>query len=66
MRNAGYEVFLPTYVTLRQWSDRKKKVEFPLIPGVVFVKNNLDNISELFAFQYVLKILREKFLDKKR
>lgn len=60
MRNAGYEVFLPTYVTLRQWSDRKKKVEFPLIPGVVFVKNNLDNISELFAFQYVLKILREK------
>lgn len=31
-----------------------------MIPGVVFVKNNLHNISELFAFQYVLKILREK------
>lgn len=37
----GYQVYLPLIKTLRQWSDRKKKVEIPLISGYVFV-----NISE--------------------
>ena len=29
----GYEVYLPLKKTLRQWSDRKKWIEFPLIPS---------------------------------
>ncbi len=32
------EVFLPLQRKLRQWSDRKKWVEMPLIPGYLFVK----------------------------
>jgi transcriptional antiterminator RfaH len=35
---SGIEAFCPTYTTLRTWSDRKKKVELPLIPSYVFVK----------------------------
>ncbi len=35
--NIGIEAYCPTYTTLRQWSDRKKKVELPLIPSYVFV-----------------------------
>lgn len=34
----GIEAYLPLIKTLRQWSDRKKKVELPLIPSYVFVK----------------------------
>lgn len=33
----GIEAYCPTYTTLKQWSDRKKKVELPLIPSYVFV-----------------------------
>jgi len=33
----GYAVYLPLVKTLRQWSDRKKKVEVPLISSYVFV-----------------------------
>lgn len=33
----GFEAYCPTYTTLKQWSDRKKKVELPLIPSYVFV-----------------------------
>lgn len=33
----GVEAFLPFYSTLRQWSDRKKKVELPLFPSYIFV-----------------------------
>jgi transcriptional antiterminator RfaH len=33
----GIEAYLPLYKTLRQWSDRKKKVQIPLIRGYLFV-----------------------------
>ena len=32
------EAFLPIQKKLRQWSDRKKWVDMPLIPGYLFVK----------------------------
>lgn len=34
----GIETFLPLQRKLRQWSDRKKWVEMPLISGYLFVK----------------------------
>lgn len=34
----GIEVYCPLVTTIKQWSDRKKKVESPLIPSYVFVK----------------------------
>ena len=33
----GIETFLPMQKKLRQWSDRKKLVEMPLMPGYIFV-----------------------------
>jgi transcription antitermination factor NusG len=33
----GVEVYLPLYTTTKQWSDRKKKVQKPLISSTVFV-----------------------------
>ena len=33
----GVEVYLPLYTTMKQWSDRKKKVQKPLISSTVFV-----------------------------
>lgn len=34
----GFKVYCPTYTTLRQWSDRKKKVILPAIPSYVFIR----------------------------
>jgi len=36
----GYEAYLPLIPRLKQWSDRKKKVEEPLFRSYVFVRNN--------------------------
>lgn len=33
---AGHETFLPLRTTLRQWSDRKQRVEVPLFPSYLF------------------------------
>jgi transcription antitermination factor NusG len=38
LQNKGIEAFLPLQKKLRQWSDRKKWVDMPLIPGYLFVK----------------------------
>lgn len=34
----GFEVYCPLIKTVRQWSDRKKKVQLPMFPGYVFVR----------------------------
>jgi len=34
----GIEVFLPLVSSVRQWSDRRTKVELPLFPGYAFVR----------------------------
>ena len=44
--NKGIESSLPMQTVLRQWSDRRKKVQLPLFRGYVFGKINL-NIDKL-------------------
>lgn len=38
----GIEAYLPLVKTLRQWSDRKKMVELPLMPSYIFVNITID------------------------
>jgi transcription antitermination factor NusG len=41
LQGKGYELFLPTYKSRRQWSDRIKTVELPLFPGYFFCRFDL-------------------------
>lgn len=34
----GVHIYCPTRIVLKQWSDRRKKVETPIFPSYVFVK----------------------------
>lgn len=43
LASKGVDVYLPLVTTVRQWSDRKKKVQVPLIPSIVFVRVSLPN-----------------------
>jgi transcription antitermination factor NusG len=40
LRDRGFDEFLPTYRTERQWSDRKKEIDLPLFAGYVFCRLN--------------------------
>ena len=48
--NKDIESSLPVKTVIRQWSDRKKKVQIPMFRGYVFVKINL-NIDKLNVLQ---------------
>lgn len=41
------DVFLPMYKTIRQWSDRKKKVELPLFNSYLFVNVTHEEYFEV-------------------
>lgn len=55
----GYEVYLPLFTTLKQWSDRKKKLEKPLINSVVFVRCQPAQLNGVYQVQSVSGILRQ-------
>ncbi len=51
----GIEVYCPLVTTIKQWSDRKKKVESPLIPSYVFVKIEEVNRKDVFQVAGVVQ-----------
>ncbi len=54
----GIESFLPLKTTLRRWSDRKKWVEMPLIPGYCFVKIIYKDYLRVLQTNHVVAFVR--------
>jgi transcription antitermination factor NusG len=53
----GYECFLPTYRSIRKWSDRVKEIEQPLFPGYLFCRFNYNDRRPLIATPGVMQIV---------
>ncbi len=51
------EVYCPLIIQVKQWSDRKKKVEIPLLPSYVFVKLEPNNREQVFQVSGVVRYL---------
>jgi transcription antitermination factor NusG len=58
----GLSVYLPLQTTIKQWSDRKKKIDIPLISGTLFIHGNASTLSLLYHVQGFHSILH--FLGK--
>jgi transcription antitermination factor NusG len=52
------ETFLPLQRKLRQWSDRKKWVETPLISGYLFVRSSRKEYDQVLQSNYVVSYVR--------
>ncbi|MFT4856484.1 MAG: transcriptional antiterminator NusG [Algoriphagus sp.] len=72
LKERGVEVYLPIIEELRQWSDRKKKVQKALFNGYVFVKTRRDQLWECLQVPGAVKFVhfsgdhatvREEVLD---
>ncbi|WP_194831001.1 UpxY family transcription antiterminator [Prolixibacter sp. SD074] len=50
----GIDAYLPIYKKLRQWSDRKKLVEMPLMPGYVFVHITWKDYDRVLQTDHVV------------
>lgn len=50
LTDAGFEVYLPLQEVVRQWHDRKKKLQLPIFPNYIFVKTDIRKIYEVLRF----------------
>ena len=56
----GFEVYLPLRKELRQWSDRKKWVEMPVINSYVFVHIQMTDYLRVFEAHGVVSYVSHK------
>ena len=55
----GLEVYAPTKIVTRQWSDRKKKVTLPLLPSMVLVHLLGKEVNLVFDVPGAVRFLFE-------
>lgn len=51
------ENYVPVQEEIRQWSDRKKKIEKVVIPTIVFVKTDKETEKRLRMLSFILKVI---------
>ena len=54
----GVTSYLPLIERLRTWSDRSKRVSFPLFPGYVFARSTLASLPEIVRTPSLIEIVR--------
>ena len=60
LRQKGIEVYLPLRKELRQWSDRKKWVEMPIINSYVFIHIQMPDYRRVFESKGVVQYVSRK------
>jgi transcription antitermination factor NusG len=57
LASRGYEVFLPSYLEYRRWSDRVKTSERPLFPGYLFCRVQAHTSGRIVTAPFVIRIV---------
>jgi transcription antitermination factor NusG len=58
LERRGFETYLPLLTQERQWSDRRKRVEFPMFPGYVFGRFKLEQLHDVLTVPGVATVIR--------
>ena len=53
----GIEAYCPTRKEIRLWSDRRKKVDVPLLPSMVLVRIDEKNVNDVFNIKGVIRYM---------
>ncbi len=53
----GIRAYCPTQFEVRLWSDRKKRVEIPLLPSMVLVNIDDEHINKVFESSLVVRYM---------
>ena len=59
----GIEAYTPVAKKMQQWSDRKKRVEFPMLSGYIFVKIDLIDKEKILHTPRVLGFIKFNGLE---
>jgi len=57
LKDKKFEVYLPLIKKVRQWKDRKKKIDTPLFNSYLFVNFNYQNRFDVLGTHGIVKII---------
>jgi transcription antitermination factor NusG len=60
LNSKGIEAYCPVVRTMKQWSDRKKMVELPLLNGYVFIRTLLTENEKAVQTRGVVNFVRSE------
>src|SRR5260370_24414680 len=60
MKGLHMEHYVPCYTSLRQWKDRRVKLEMPLFPGYLFVRLPLQEQMKVLTIRQVVSLVGRK------
>lgn len=60
LRSSGVEAYVPIVRTMRQWSDRKKMVDLPLLNGYVFIRVSESEHDRVVQTRGVVSFVRSE------
>lgn len=55
LNKVGIETYVPIQRQLRQWSDRKKMVDVVVIPMVIFLRINNEDMKSISSHPFIIK-----------
>lgn len=58
LNERGIEAYVPIVKTMKQWSDRKKMVELPLLNGYLFVRISLSEYDKVLQTRGIVNYVR--------
>ena len=53
----GINAYCPTRSEIKLWSDRKKKIEVPVLPSMILVNINDKNINKVFKSNLIVRYM---------
>lgn len=57
LQATGFQTFLPVQTEIHHWSDRKKKIDRIILPTMLFLKLNKEEIKKVRNLSFVYKLL---------
>ena len=57
LEEKGIEYFMPTRIEIREWHDRKKKLELPVFPSYIFVRVNEKAMLKIYEISGFVRFL---------
>lgn len=57
LRKRDIEIYIPIQIQIHRWSDRKKKIEIPIIPMVVFAKVDECQMATISQHVHIIKFI---------
>ena len=57
LQSIGIDAYCPTFSKISRWSDRKRKIDVPVLPSMVLVNINHNDLKKVFKSPLIVRYM---------